>query len=72
MMVLPLQVGATDEISRVRLKYRAVAIHDSMNRESIQNPNFQVNREPTIRQNWRTLLLKELIHESRIYWERPE
>ena len=35
-------------------------------RESIQNPNFQVNRESTIRQNWRTLLLKEMIHELRI------
>ena len=39
---------------------------DSMNRESIQNPNFQVNHESTIRQNWRNLLLKESIHESRI------
>ena len=38
---------------------RAVAIHDSLNRESIQNPNFQVNRESKIRQNLRILLLKE-------------
>ena len=44
---------------------RAVAIHDSLNRESIQNPNFQVNRESTIRQNERILLLKESIHELR-------
>ena len=44
---------------------RAVAIHDSLNRESIQNPNFQVNHESTIRQNERILLLKESIHESR-------
>ena len=44
---------------------RAVAIHDSLNRESIQNPNFQVNRESMIRQNERILLLKESIHESR-------
>ena len=45
---------------------RAGTIDDSENRESIQNLNFQVNREPTIRQNGRNLLLKELIHESRI------
>ena len=32
-----------------------------MNQESIQNPDFQVNRESTIRQNERILLLKGLI-----------
>ena len=45
---------------------RAVAIHDSMDQESIQNPTFQVKCESMIRQNWRTLVLKESIHESRI------
>ena len=48
---------------------RAGTIHDSKNRESIQNPNFQhfqMNRESMIYQNERILLLKELIHESRI------
>ena len=48
---------------------RADTIHDSKNRESIQNPDFcdfQVNRESTIRQNERILLIKESIHESRI------
>ena len=53
------------------LCHRAVPIHDSMNRESINIPNFQVNRESTIRQNWRILLLKELIHESRIGLKSP-
>ena len=37
-----------------------------MNRESIQNPNFQVNQESMIRKNGQILLLKESIHESRI------
>ena len=39
-----------------------------MNREPIQNPDFQhfqVNRESTIHLNGWILLLKELIHESR-------
>ena len=48
---------------------RAGTIHDSKNRKSIQNPDFrdvQVNRESTIRQNEIILLIKELIHESRI------
>ena len=42
---------------------RAVAIQDSLNRESIQNPNFQVNRESTIRQNER--ISKENFYKNR-------
>ena len=43
------------------VKTRAGTIHDSKNRESIQNPdfrNFRLNHESTIRQNERILLLK--------------
>ena len=39
------------------LQIRAVTIHDSMNQESIQNPNFQVNQESRIRINEQILLL---------------
>ena len=45
---------------------RAGTIHDSKNPESIQNPDFQVNRELTIRQNQIIILIKELIQELRI------
>ena len=44
-------------------------IHDSKNRESIQNPDFfdfQMNRKSTIRQNERIVLIKESIHKLRI------
>ena len=37
---------------------RAGTIDDSENRESIQNLNFQVNREPTIRQNGAKFITK--------------
>ena len=45
---------------------RAGTIHDSKNRELIQNPDFrdfQVNRESTIRQNELILSIKESILE---------